>query len=58
MSARKTHYTHYKEIVSFLEPALCGQFNWKAASDRIEHVDCRDCLLCLRVRRTKKGKKK
>jgi len=33
-----------KAELEFVTPVLCGRRNWSAATDKLEHVDCKACL--------------
>jgi len=33
-----------KAELEFITPVLCGRRNWSAATDKLEHVDCKACL--------------
>jgi len=39
----ESNWAHKAEL-EFITPVLCGRRNWSAATDKLEHVDCKACL--------------
>ena len=56
MSRRRNHYKPNDGVpltesnwarqaeLEFITPVLCGRRDWSAATDKLEHVDCKACL--------------
>ena len=38
------NWSQKAELEFIITPVLCGRRNWSAATDKLEHVDCKACL--------------